>query len=206
MTMSDSDLQGRLRDLRCRSTSSRPRRTTWPSARGRATARSAVAARSWPSTGLVAALVLVGVPVGRVRSAGVRCASGDTAEEPVLPVPDGGLYDVPTRGSLADDRAWVAGVRALDWPPADGEVPSTADRRVVFAGEVPGGRVALVLGRLARGTARLWLVGPEGAAPGEMRPAPLAPARAARREAARPLGRARSRGGHRSARRGRLPR
>ena len=173
MTLSDSDLQDRLRDLRLQADLVPPpahdlAERTRQGYRAQRRRRAVLAV-----TGLVVALVLVGVPVGASVLLG-PLRDGDTAEEPVLPVPDGGLYDVPARGSLADDRAWVAGVRTLDWP-ADGEVPSTANRRVVFAGEVPGGRVALVLGRLERGTARLWLVGPEGAAPGEMRPA-LAPA------------------------------
>lgn len=174
MTMSDSDLEGRLRDLRLQVDLVPPpphelAERTRHGYRAQRRRRMALAV-----TGLVAALVLVGVPVG---TSGLLSSlrDGETADEPLPPVPDGGLYDVPTRGSLADDAAWVAGVQALDWPPADGEVPATEGRHVVFAGEVPGGRVALVLGRMSRSTHRLWLVGPEGAAPGEMRPA-LAPA------------------------------
>jgi hypothetical protein len=174
VTISDDDLEGRLRDLRLQVDLVPPpshdlAERTRQGYRAQRRHRAVLAA-----TGLLLALVVVGVPVGTSGLLG-SLRDGETADEPLLPVPDGGLYDVPTRGSLADDAAWVAGVRALDWPPVDGGVPSTEKRRVVFAGEVPGGRVALVLGRLARGAARLWLVGPEGAAPSEMRPA-LAPA------------------------------
>jgi hypothetical protein len=173
MTMSDSDLEGRLRDLRGQVDLVPPpphdlAERTRQGFRAQRRRRAALAV-----TGLVAALVLVGVPVGTSVLLGQR-GSGETVGDPPPPLPAGGLYDMPARGSLADDLAWVAGVRALAWPTAAGGVPSTEDRRVVFAGEVPGGRVALVLGRLERGAARLWLVGPEDASPEEMRPA-LAP-------------------------------
>ncbi len=72
--------------------------------------------------------------------------------------------DGPTRGSLAGDRTFVDGVRALPWstaPPvraADGTIlyylpdPPVDARSVVFAGDVPGGRWALVVG---------WTAAPE---------------------------------------------
>jgi hypothetical protein len=87
------------------------------------------------------------------------------------------LYDVPTRGSLARDDSWVAGVAALDWG-ADEAGPDGlsvtipgADRHVVFAGEVPGGRTALVLGRTGRVLFAMWFTGPKGAHPAQMAPA-----------------------------------
>jgi hypothetical protein len=68
------------------------------------------------------------------------------------------FFRLPTRGSLAGDQGFLDGVRALPWsdePPvraADGTIlyylpdPPAAERTVVFAGDVPGGRWALVAG------------------------------------------------------------
>lgn len=86
------------------------------------------------------------------------------------------LVDVPTRGSLAGDAAWVAGVRELAWPapeglPAERFVPRPEDRHVAFAGDVPGGRVALVLGEIGNRTLRMWFTGPADADPDDLRPA-----------------------------------
>ncbi|MGY1858016.1 hypothetical protein [Modestobacter sp. SYSU DS0290] len=98
----------------------------------------------------------------------------------------------PTRGSLAGDRAFVEGVRQLAWttgdePAAGNGYPGVPDppeetRWVVFAGDVAGGRWALVAGEnTARpqppydaperqtdlgalgDTAIAWFVGPPGA-------------------------------------------
>ncbi len=74
------------------------------------------------------------------------------------PPENGDIFGGPTRGSLADDRAFVDAVRALPWtpePPPPAE-PGTTDylpdppvetRSVVFAGEVSGNRWVLVVGR-----------------------------------------------------------
>jgi hypothetical protein len=104
--------------------------------------------------------------------------------------PDGNLYDGPPRGSLADDGAFVDGVRALPWSvtgdPTGPEVP-VADRQVVFAGDVPGGRWALVVA--ARGSVvdpadlpgdvstgpdlldAVWFIGPPDAGADQLSPA-----------------------------------
>jgi hypothetical protein len=99
----------------------------------------------------------------------------------------------PPRGSLAGDAAFVEGVRQLDWSPEGtnwGNVPDAPldTRRVVFAGEVAGLRIALVagenttrptgaaaaperqtdLGALSE-VAVAWFLGPAGAAPDQMR-------------------------------------
>jgi hypothetical protein len=90
-----------------------------------------------------------------------------------------------TRGSLAGDRAFVEGVRALPWtaqpPPPYGGFPAPVPdppietRSVVFAGEVSGDRWALVVSRApgVQGTRpgqlmAAWFAGPADAAPGEM--------------------------------------
>ncbi|MCZ2829268.1 hypothetical protein O2W14_10535 [Modestobacter sp. VKM Ac-2986] len=84
------------------------------------------------------------------------------------------LYDVPTRGSLAGDAAFVAGVQAIEWasPPnaALGVLSPPADtRRVLFAGDVPGGhRWALVMGRVGDELRTAWFAGRTGSPPGRL--------------------------------------
>lgn len=102
--------------------------------------------------------------------AGVRLTASPTLPAPA-PAPgpeqtDPSLFDLPTRGSLAADAAWVDGVRRVV-PPTD--LPGA--RTVAYAGEAFGERVALVLGRVDRRVEGAWLVGPPGAAPQDMRPA-----------------------------------
>lgn len=108
-------------------------------------------------------------------------------------------FSGPTRGSLAEDDAFLDGVRALPWaaePPvraADGTIlyylpdPPVEARTVVFAGDVPGGRWALVVGGTSAetaeaagvppevvpsdATAAVWFTGPPGATPEQMTPA-----------------------------------
>ncbi|MCV2488068.1 hypothetical protein OF117_01720 [Geodermatophilus sp. YIM 151500] len=96
----------------------------------------------------------------------------------------------PPRGSLADDAAFLDAVRSRPWAAeplvgsADVPDPDVATRRVVFAGDVPGGRWVLVAGRndvLVEGrdgtelvtepvheAAVAWFTGPPGAAAEEM--------------------------------------
>jgi hypothetical protein len=101
-----------------------------------------------------------------------------------LPASDAG----PTRGSLAGDAGFVAAVRQLSWsdPGAHAAAPPPAGSQVLFAGDVPGGRWALVSRRLTvppplvdddelereLGTgsvALAWFAGPPGAAPDQLR-------------------------------------
>jgi hypothetical protein len=102
--------------------------------------------------------------------AGVRLTASPAPPAPAPPPgperTDPSLFDLATRGSLADDAAWVDGVRRAV-PPTD--LPGT--RSVAYAGDVSGERVALVLGRVDRRVEGAWLVGPPGAAPQDMRPA-----------------------------------
>lgn len=85
-----------------------------------------------------------------------------------------GLYDVPTRGSLAGDADFLAGVRDLEWSGplgVDGAVasPAASTHRVVFAGEVPGGeRWAVVMGMIGEQQVWAWFLGGAGATPEEM--------------------------------------
>lgn len=104
------------------------------------------------------ALVVVAVPllVGGPRSApGRQAAAG------------GEVWDAPVRGSLAGDRAFLDAVRLLDWSPR-GPVPDRPDRRVVFAGDVPGGRAALVVGRAGGQLMGQWFTGGPGVPPAQL--------------------------------------
>ncbi|MGY2001407.1 hypothetical protein [Blastococcus sp. SYSU DS1024] len=184
MTISDGELEAGLRDLRARADVTAP-----PPAdlAGRVRARYRAQRRSRTALaagGLVALAVVVGVPVATSgllsvdRDGEVAVPSSPTADPAIS------LYDLPTRGSLAGDEEWLAGVRELDWVPpelADLQLPDppVETRRVAWAGEVAGSRVALVLGRAEQevlgrtgqeGVVQAWFTGPRDAAPGEMVP------------------------------------
>uniref|UniRef100_UPI001C20D839 hypothetical protein n=1 Tax=Modestobacter excelsi TaxID=2213161 RepID=UPI001C20D839 len=91
-----------------------------------------------------------------------------TSTPTAVPVPGGpSVYAGLTRGSLAGDEAFLQNLRELDWPPARAADP----RRVIYAGDVAGGRWALLTsgGTAARPAAAGWFTGPEGAAPDGLR-------------------------------------
>ncbi|CCH89094.1 protein of unknown function [Modestobacter italicus] len=142
--------------------------------RGTATAEQAIAevrrerrARaSWAA--VVVAVALIGVGVASLvpgdRTDGSVAAPTTRAN---------GLYDVPVRGSLADDAQFVAGVRDLQWSGPLGaggaELSSpVASRHVVFAGEVPGERWAVVMAEVDGRQAWAWFIGEADAAPDEL--------------------------------------
>ena len=112
----------------------------------------------------------------------------ETSERPPAPRTVD-ISDQPTRGSLADDAAFLAALRERPWiddPTAEFpvEVPTTpGSRRVLFAGDVPGGRWALLVGEpgpfeadpedpravvVSDELVMAWFVGPPGAAPEQM--------------------------------------
>lgn len=144
------------------------------------------------SAGLAVLLVAVAVPFGLslLRTGDDRIAA---------PLLEGGIFGVPTRGSLAGDAAFVEAVRQLPWvvpgvepgPGLDGTVEApnapVETRRVVFAGDVPQGRWAVVVGQnttkpsgedpipdlqinpgALSDTAVAWYAGPPGATPEQM--------------------------------------
>ncbi len=146
-----------------------------------------------------AALLAVTVPLlaDRAQPDAVRASGSATRPGPGVPGSATAAPDVVgegTRGSLGGDDAFLEAVRALPWtvdppPPADGTVfydaldPPVEARDVVFAGDVPGGRWALVVGRtephpdLADVSgdpappgqlAAIWFTGPPGAAPEDL--------------------------------------
>src|SRR5688500_5652478 len=81
--------------------------------------------------------------------------------------------DVPTRGDLAGDRAWLAGLRrqVKDIADPDGlwRVADRDEIHVVYAGDIPGRRLAIAHVRLRLGLITVWervyYQGPPGAAP-----------------------------------------
>jgi hypothetical protein len=179
VTISDLELEAGLRDLRGRADHLVPppadlAQRTRERYRAQRRTRTAIAAG-----GLLAALFFVGVPVAAStfladpQHGQTATPSGHT----FTPSAPTGLYALPTRGELADDEEWLAGVTELAWEPADTSSlpagmtvpdPSVGSRRVAFAGDVATGRVALVLGMDGRYLAYAWFIGPEGAAPDEM--------------------------------------
>jgi hypothetical protein len=143
-------------------------------------------ARAEAAAVLVVVAALVATAGVVARGVVANGTADGVADSPLMPAPAGpeesgrlelpDLVDVPTRGSLAGDADWVAGVGELAWPapeglPAERFVPRPEDRHVAFAGDVPGGRVALVLGEIGNRTLRMWFTGPESAAPEDLRPA-----------------------------------
>lgn len=140
-----------------------------PSTDGPALARSVAARaedrrrrqRSLLAAAGVVVLLAIAVPQLVDRPQEAAPASGQATEIPraagAMPPPVE-FFDGAPRGSLAGDEAFLDGLRALPWtaePPvraADGTIlyylpdPPVDARRVVFAGDVPGGRWALVVG------------------------------------------------------------
>ncbi|NEK58861.1 hypothetical protein GCU56_13385 [Geodermatophilus sabuli] len=156
--------------------------------RDQAPARSA-ATRPGPRLCLAAACAVLAVAATLVlRSGRDPVPAPAAAPSASVPAPVD-VLGLPTRGSLAGDPAFLDGVRRLPWTVRESTVgPGLPDapvdsRRVVFAGDVPGGRWALVVGAhtLAAGVpadppgppdgdlAAAWFAGPPGARPDQMR-------------------------------------
>lgn len=115
--------------------------------------------------GLAIVLVVAGIPWGlaALSSPATPATSVDAATGGDNTRAGSGLYDVPTRGSLAGDNAFLAQVTELSWddgvPREPGEAidPPVSTRRVLFAGEVPGGQVwALVMGSIGSQLYYAW--------------------------------------------------
>jgi hypothetical protein len=131
------------------------------------------------------AAVVVAVPTLLDRAPSAQPVAGVAAPG----VADVGVLTGPTRGSLAGNADFVEAVRQLSWTEADDPNAPTAatdppldTRRVVFAGDVAGGRWALVVGQdtiqpepSAEGTglAAAWFTGPPGAAGDQLQPTSL---------------------------------
>jgi hypothetical protein len=139
--------------------------------------------------GAVGAVVVAAVAASQVLvpdapSSEPATAVAEAPDVHDLPAPGSG----PTRGSLADDAAFVEAVRQLSWsdPGARAAAPPPAGSQVLFAGDVPGGRWALVSRPLTvppplvdddeleqelgvGGVALAWFAGPPGASPDGLR-------------------------------------
>ncbi|MGY1840979.1 MULTISPECIES: hypothetical protein [unclassified Modestobacter] len=123
-------------------------------------------------------LVLDGPPAAPISATGAGPASTAAAVD---------VLAGPTRGSLAGDADFVEAVRQLPWDDGVSETPDAPvdTRRVVFAGDVPGGRWALVAGEndakpvqddpalqtdlgALSDVAIAWFAGPPGASPDQL--------------------------------------
>lgn len=135
------------------------------------------------------AVAAVAVAVPLALDGGPAESVGPVADAPAADaLPDGAQDGGPTWASLARDAAFVEGVRQLSWGDpwdAAADLPPSGSQ-VVFAGDVPGGRWALVARpltvppplldddelerELGTGSVALaWFAGPPGAAPDGMR-------------------------------------
>jgi hypothetical protein len=178
MVLPDVDLEARLRDLRVRADDlppAPPDLAATVRARHRRQRRTELLRLA--AAAVAVALLFLAVP--RVTSS--LDAQRPEAAEPAEEAPRWAgqvLYEQATRGSLADDEEWVAGIAGRELVPSDpAEVPSTGplpdsaiqQRAVAFAGDVPGERVALVVARLWGGRViQAWFTGPPRAEPDEM--------------------------------------
>jgi hypothetical protein len=175
MTISDTDLEHRLRDLRLRADEIAPAPFDLAERireRHRVERRRRIALTA---AGIAAALVVVGMPTVASGVLGDRRGNEATgpAQRTAHELPRSrGLYDLPTRGSLAGEDTWLTDVAALAWdgfdpalaaPGSTVPAPAVDTRHVAFAGDVPSGRVALVLGLEGRSTVYAWFTGPHGA-------------------------------------------
>jgi DNA-directed RNA polymerase specialized sigma24 family protein len=156
--------------------------------------------RRWPiAIAAAAAAVVVAVPVlhgGSEPSVPAADPPNRRVGWPADPDREGratpGEVDIsalPTRGSLADDADFLAGLLEQPWENEDtGDYPfdiTTAEgsRRVLYAGDVAAGRWALLVGRPEAvdpaqegiggpftddGLYMAWFTGPAGAAPDDM--------------------------------------
>ncbi len=82
-----------------------------------------------------------------------------------------GFVPGPPRGSLADDAGFLAEVAEVPWGRGPDAIdPAIADRRVLFAGDVPAGRWVRVVAPVQGRWIGVWLTGPAGAEPSSLAP------------------------------------
>ena len=145
--------------------------------------------RTWLAAVAVACVAVGGVVVATTGGSGFPAARTGTTEVSAPASPQVELVDLPTRGSLADDAEFLAGLTELSWSEPDTlgyptDLTTSPDsRRVLFAGDVPGGRWALLVGRpqfvgetpgepapfIPEDWFMAWFTGPPGADADEMR-------------------------------------
>ena len=122
---------------------------------------------------VLAVAVLVPLTLGEDRAGRAATPSGAPVTIPAAPgdpVVPHQAYDLPPRGSLAGNAAYVSGLLERPWyESADAAHALDGTEQVLFAGEVPGGVWALVSGSVDGRRMGVWLHGPTGAAPDELR-------------------------------------
>ncbi len=150
-----------------------------PGGTGTAAAALALARRrrrtgaGWAAAALAVAVAAAAVPASLPDAAPVPGRTVEDRPQQAAPL---ALTDLPARGSLAGDEAFVAGVAAIEWSApvgVNGEelTPPASTRRVLFAGDLPGGRRwALVVGEDGGQGVSAWFGGPAGAAPAVLTP------------------------------------
>lgn len=114
-------------------------------------------AQALSAAAVVAAGLLVGVPLTQ-STFDVGSVAGP-----------GTSYPHPPRGSLAGNAEFLAAVVAAPWGSPD-QGPPLRTRQVVFAGDVPGGRWARVVGVDDATVVGIWLAGAPGADGGSLSP------------------------------------
>ncbi|MGX5656933.1 hypothetical protein ACWKWC_19325 [Geodermatophilus nigrescens] len=143
--------------------------------RRRRRALSAVAAAA--AVALAAApAVLDRLPTSAAPAPGVGVAepgepTTSEGQSPAAVLPDADVYSGPSRGSLAGDAAFLAGMAELPWPemPTGFEQPPDGPRTVVYATEAAGQRWALVAVDAGDDLVVVnWFAGPSGASPEQM--------------------------------------
>jgi hypothetical protein len=123
--------------------------------------------RSRGPGGVLAAAVALVLVFLAVRLTSSSSPMPDHDRDRVAPTPQRThpteYFDMATRGTLADDAAWVSGVASS---PAVADLPP--ERHVTLATDAPEERIAFVLGRDTDQVVAAWLVGPSGATPEQM--------------------------------------
>jgi hypothetical protein len=172
-TYSDTDMERALRDTLAQRSATLPAEPApWArfSRAERSSRRRTLRVRQGAAVAVLAAAVLVQTNVVPLpRWAPSFTTNGSAAASALL--------DAPIRGSLADDQTWLDGFRSAvgdarakegGWRAGD------RDRiRVLYAGDVPGHRVALLAIPRRKGFTTQdgfqWYFGPAGASPRQMR-------------------------------------
>lgn len=117
------------------------------------------------------------VALGGLVQTNVLPLPGWAPAVPVSALVAGSVFaDAPARGSLAGDQAWLDGLRAAVQDVSEDEgvwrVGDRNDIRVLFAEDVPGRRLALLVVPLRLGVVEVedvqWYAGPPGAAAAQM--------------------------------------
>ncbi len=186
--MDDADLQARLTRL-AEHTAPPPRDGLADVVVARHRSRRRQTLGTVAVTAAVAGLVVLTTTTLDGPSVTPATAVGADAAGPESAVAAADVLAGPPRGSLAGDTAFVEAVRQLPWTEADDPnrptamtEPSLDSRRVVFVGDVAGGRWALLVAEdtmgsepadPASGLAAAWFTGPAGAAPDQLQPASL---------------------------------